>query len=161
MGPKTQAILQQKLASGEWRVEGGRTIRPGQEWKLKVQGTGQNTRTPGHGATSRREAVRFMQEAGGEPQAIYMDRGIKRVLRDMGVDPKTVSLPRNFRADMAGVHRDERRIKLIEVQSKTDRRKDLQAKLKLIKDALEPHGITTETKVKNIPTWDYERGVPK
>lgn len=141
-------------------AEGGKkpglNIRPGQEWKLKIQGNAQNTKTPGHGLESAKEAIRQAKD----PMIgdVYLDNGYHKALRKMGVD---VRLAHNRRPDVLAVSTDGKLMRAIEVQSKSDREMILMNRNIKVAEQLKPLDIDVKVKIKQIPSWDYEKGIPK
>jgi hypothetical protein len=86
------------------------TIRPGQEWKLKIFGKAQKTGTPGHATRSYREAIKEAKQV--DTEKVYLNRGYR------GITGEQVSI--NRRPDKTTVKMDGK-VNVLEVKSKTDK----------------------------------------
>jgi hypothetical protein len=115
-------------------------IRPGQEWKEKIVGKGQKTGTDGHVLKSYKEAVGVAKKK--EVTEVLVDRGINRLL------PKGSKIKPNRRPDVAYKTSDGK-IHQIEVPSKTDNIRDLNARMQETRNRL-PDNSQGETLIRNI-----------
>jgi len=131
-------------------------IRPGQEWKSKIQGRAQGTGTPGHGLEALKAAIQGAKDPSSG--AVYLDNGYHKALRKLGVD---VKLQSNRRPDVLIVSKDGKSMQAIEIQSKSDREKILKQRNIHVGEQLVSEGIDVKVKVQKIPSWDYINKRPK
>ncbi len=85
-------------------------VRAGQEWKTKIVGQAQKTKTDGHSFRSYREAIRAAKRE--ETERVFLNRGIKKA------SGHPIERP-NTRPDVAIADRTGR-VHQIEVPSRTD-----------------------------------------
>jgi len=156
--PKSENIEALDLAGTTKQLskESSLTIRPGQEWKLKIQGNAQKTKTPGHALESAKQAIRDAKDP--EIGAVYLNNGYHKALRAHGIDTKLES---NRLPDVLAVSKDGKKMRATEIQSKSDIEDVLRGRNLKVRDQLKPNDVTLEVDVKKIPTWDYKKGMPK
>lgn len=148
--------LRSPHSQNQFQKVGNLTIRPGQEWKLKIQGKAQNTQTPGHAFESLKDGIRKAKNP--EVGDVYLDNGYHKALRNMG---NNTCLENNRRPDVLAVFKDKKTIQVTEIQSKSDRPLELKQRNMRVGDQLKSQGITVEVEVKQIPSWDYVNRRPK
>ncbi len=121
------------------------TVRPGQEWKMKIIGRGQTTGTPGHALTSYKVAIQEAKKAGAE--TVLLDKGVNRVLPE--------SIKPNRRPDVT-IQRTDGTIDQVEVMSKTDTEVRLKARMKDT-NSLMPEHMRGNFEVQEIPGFNYDK----
>jgi hypothetical protein len=119
------------------KKKGELTIRPGQEWKQKIEGTGQVT-GPGHSFKSTKIGIREAKKS--DTEKVLLDLGINRVTKN--------PIKPNRRPDVTVLKKDGR-INQIEVKSKTDNRNNLLKRMNDTRNQLPEHQRGT-TKVVEI-----------
>ena len=106
-------------------------IRPGEEWKLKIEGKAQRTGTSGHELTSLKKAIEHAKDPSSS--RIHLNRGINRIVKDAtGINPR---IKPNSRPDVAVTFKDKK-INQVEVRSKTDDAKILRARMDATRERL-------------------------
>lgn len=103
-------------------------IREGQEWKGKIVGTGQQTKTEGHAFRSYREAIKEAKKP--DTEKVFLDRGINRAAEN--------PIKPNRRPDVTVLKKDGK-INQIEVPSRSDDPLKLMERMDDTNARLSPH----------------------
>ncbi|MEN8237135.1 MAG: hypothetical protein ABFQ95_06305, partial [Pseudomonadota bacterium] len=122
------------------------TVRPGQEWKMKIVGRGQRTKTPGHALESYKIAIREAKKP--QTQTVLLDKGVNRALPE--------NIRPNRRPDVLVVQKNQK-INQHEVQSISDRPNDLMARMDDTRSRF-PKDLRGENKLHKIPGVEYPHG---
>jgi len=122
------------------------TVRPGQEYKNKIIGTGQKTQTDGHAQESYRQALEIAKR--NDVEALMLNRGMNRML------PSGSKIKPNTRPDITYKTGDGK-IHQVEVPSRSDRPVDLMQRMKRTNEQLpqEMQGTFRNEFIKEIKKW--------